>query len=211
MTVDIGKRPHGFTLIELLIAVAVFAVMSLMVYGSLTSVMSVRNQTDAVSERLSVLQRTFLMLERDLEQAVKRTVRDESGITLATFLSPEIGDYRLEFVKGGYQNTLPGQFPRSTLQRVAYRLNQDKQLVRTIWPDLDRPLTYETIDYPLVEGVEELNLRFLDTADEWQPHWPPPNIVDPRPSQLLMPKAVELELVLKNVGSIKRLFVISGS
>ncbi|UCE89614.1 MAG: type II secretion system minor pseudopilin GspJ, partial [Pseudomonadota bacterium] len=97
-----APRQVGFTLLELLVALAVFAVMSAMAYGGLSSVLNMREQTDAAAQRLASVQRAFLRIERDLEQSVTRGVRDAFGSMQLALEAAEDGDNgRLEFTRIG--------------------------------------------------------------------------------------------------------------
>jgi general secretion pathway protein J len=74
----------GFTLLELLVALAIFAVLATMAYAALNSVLTARKQVEAKSARLSALQTALMIMERDVEQAVPRGIRDEFGDVGAT-------------------------------------------------------------------------------------------------------------------------------
>ena len=72
-------RQRGFTLLELLVALAIFALVSVMAYGGLASVLDQQFATDEIAGQLARLQKTYLLLQRDFEQLVPRPVRDEYG------------------------------------------------------------------------------------------------------------------------------------
>ncbi len=54
----------GFTLFEIMVAMAVFALLSVMAYGGLRSVLESRQGLQLASERLTQLQLALLLLER---------------------------------------------------------------------------------------------------------------------------------------------------
>lgn len=197
----------GFTLIELMVALAIFAILALLAYGGLSGMLSTRAQSDVHSEALRKLQLAYRTLERDIDQWVPREVRDEfAQVKPAMTAGNEIGA-ALELTRGGWRN--PAEQPRSTLQRVAYSV-QDNTLVRSSWLNLDRPPDAQPVEQELLAGVSELRLRFLDSGDVWQERWPPPGqtVLPPgAPSTAIpVPRAVELVLVTERWGELRWLF-----
>jgi len=67
---------------------------------------------------------------------------------------------------------------------------------------LDRAQDSEPLDRDLLEGVESLELRWLDADGDWQPQWPPPNV----PENAGLPRAAEVELRLADRGELRWLF-----
>jgi general secretion pathway protein J len=63
-------KARGFTLLEMLVAMAVFAIMSVVAYGGLRAVLSADQVTQEHARRLADLQVTLSVLERDLAQIV---------------------------------------------------------------------------------------------------------------------------------------------
>jgi general secretion pathway protein J len=195
-----GRRT-GFTLLELLVALAVFSMVSVMAYSGLRTVLQSKQQTDLKAARIQQLQSAILMLERDFSQIVPRAVRDEYGDESAALVSSDYGAYQVALTHGGRRN--PTALARSTLQRVAYGVEED-QLLRFSWPILDRAQDAEPYRAAMLDDVRELSIRYLDSNSEWQTQWPPSGLSpnDPVP----MPKAVELTLELVDMGEIRRLF-----
>ena len=74
-----SRQQSGFTLMEVLIAVSITAVIGLGIWQVLSSVVTARDRVDAVSGEFESLQKTFLLLERDLRQVVSRPVRNIYG------------------------------------------------------------------------------------------------------------------------------------
>lgn len=197
----------GFTLLELLVALSIFAVLALLAYGGLTSMLNTRAQADEHAEALRELQLAYRTLERDIEQYVPRSVRDEYGQEHpAISAGMEIGA-ALELTHGGWRN--PAEQPRSTLQRVAYSV-QDDTLVRSVWMSLDRPADAKPAEQELLRGVAELQLRLLDANDTWQERWPPAGQITPPPGTPVPaappPRAVEMVLKTERWGELRWLF-----
>ncbi|MEJ2142147.1 MAG: type II secretion system minor pseudopilin GspJ [Gammaproteobacteria bacterium] len=195
----------GFTLIELLVALAISSLLAVMAYGGLSTILETREQTDYSAKRLQQIQKAFLWLKRDSEQTVLRTIRDEYGDYQRAFLAAEHGRYRLELTRGGYRN--PARLPRSTLQRVAYSL-EENNLQRLSWPYLDRAQDAEPVKVRLLEDVNSLSFRFLDADREWHASWPPVNSEQKAIPEL--PLAIEVSLELEDWGRLTRLFVMAG-
>ena len=70
---------RGFTLLELLIAMAIFAIMAVMAYGGLKTVLATRQAVTERAAELRQLQQTLQLLNEDLLQALPRSIRDELG------------------------------------------------------------------------------------------------------------------------------------
>jgi general secretion pathway protein J len=143
----------------------------------------------------------FLWLGRDIEQAVDRSIRDEYAEVQNAMLGVETGRYQLELTRTGWRN--PAGRTRSNLQRVAYGLREGK-LLRVYWNVLDRAQDSQPLESVLLEGVEKLELRFLNDKDKWQDSWPGGELGQP-PSET-PPHAVEVTLETKAEGRITRLF-----
>lgn len=199
------KKQSGFTLLELLVAIGIFALLAAMAYGGLNNVMIARKITTEHAERLSQLQMAFLWLGRDIEQAIDRPIRDEYGDSRGALLGVETGQYQLELTHTGWRN--PAGRARSNLQRVAYGV-RDGNLMRIYWNVLDRAQDSQPLESVLLDGVEKLELRFLNQQNKWQNAWPSlqlGSVASDKP-----PKAVEVTLETKAEGRITRLFRVPG-
>ena len=204
---------RGFTLLELLVAVGVFAVMSVMAYGGLKTVLDSREQTDAQAKRLAAVQMTFMRLGRDIEQMVGRRIRDEYGSEIAPLLAAPDSDGVVEFTHAGWSN--PTNAPRSHLQRVGYTL-KDKHLLRAYWLVTDRAQDSKTIQTVTLDKVKSMEWRFMDNAGNWQTQWPAaataaaPTPTSPVLAASELPRAVEVTLELDDLGRLTRLFRVPG-
>ena len=201
MSTTTGLR--GFTLLEMLIALAIFGLMAVMAYSGLTSVLDLQFHTEAEAERLAGLQKAYLVMQRDIEQAVARPVRDAFGDEQA----PLVGDQNLELTRGGWSNPL-GR-PRSTLQRVGYSYN-DRQLRRFVWLVLDRAQDSQPLDQLLMDDIEDMQIRYLLADDVWKDQWPAPlegsdaKVAEAGP--VVLPAAVEVTIEHEHYGPLVWLF-----
>ncbi len=193
---------RGFTLLELLVALTVFALVSVIAYSGLHTVLQGKERTELHAAKLRQLQNAMLLLERDLLQFAVRPVRDEYGDSQPSIKSADLGDYLLEFSTGGRPN--PTAMKRSNLQRVAYGV-RDRKLVRYIWPVLDRPAVIEPNALDLLDEVREFECRYLNANRQWTQQWPPlgGNATD-------LPLAVEITFETETMGSYHRLFPLGG-
>ncbi len=191
---------QGFTLLEVLIALAVFAVMSAMAYSGLNSVMRSRVGLEEHANRLVKLQKAFTIIGRDIEQTVARSIRDQYGDEKQMLRSQDYEDIKLELTHTGWRNPFPNKKRvRSVLQRTAYQL-KDNQLQRLYWLDLDRGTESKPLQVLLLEDVQAFELRFVDSNKQWQTQWPKLN------SAQAMPLAIEVNIEVKNLGRLTRLF-----
>lgn len=210
------RRPHyssrrhlaGFTLLELLVALSIFGLLAAMAYNGLNTVMNARQITEQHASRLTQLQMTFLWLGRDIEQTTDRAIRDEYGEEQPAMNAVEIGRYQLELTRGGWRN--PAGRARSNLQRVAYSL-RDGELVRSYWPMLDRAQDSQPLESVLLDGIDKLELRFLDSNRQWHDQWPPAQLGSAQQASADRPLAVEVTLETEAEGRITRLFRVPGA
>jgi general secretion pathway protein J len=196
----------GFTLIEVLVALAVFAIMSALAYGTLNQTLISAEILSARMDRLQAIQRTIRQVDQDLKQLAPRPVRDELGDGYGAALRTGFQTgFALELTRGGWTN--PIALPRGTLQRAAYRL-EDDEFVRYHWNVLDRTLSNPVIGVTLLDDVESVVFRFMQENGEWTEQWPPS-----QRSGLLglryRPRAVQFILTLLDEGEITRLIEVS--
>lgn len=198
------RRENGFTLLELIVVLGIFAVLSVLAYGGLRSVLTARDSVQHALDRTVAMQKTYLRLRNDFQQLRERPARDGFGEPQPALLVTP--DRRVEFTRGGWRNPLSQ--PRSSLERVSYRLDEDDRLLRSSWRVLDRAQDSAVIETALLDKVEEIEWRFLDNSSEWQTVWPPLSTAAAAPGAgpPPLPRAVELTLTTQDWGEIKFLF-----
>ena len=199
-------RQKAFTLIEVLVALAIFGILSALAYGALSQTLLSAEMLNERMDRLQAIQKTMRHLSQDFIQLAPRPVRLELGDSIGPALQSDLrSEYAVELTRGGWSN--PVALPRGTLQRAAYRLEED-ELVRYYWTVLDRTLSNEPIAVTILDGVEGLKLSYLlDNGDSIE-QWPPPTA--PGPLGLRQrPRAVEIILTLQDQGEIRRVVEIA--
>jgi general secretion pathway protein J len=201
------SRNLGFTLIELLVAMAIVAIIGVMALGGLSEVINQQTIARARTERWQKIQLAMRVVVQDLAQLQPRATREELGESYqpALLASPN-AQFALEFSRGGWAN--PGAFPRGTVLRVAYDWEEDK-LVRFHWTVMDRTLSTPPVRTELLDGIDNVEVRFLDTAGEWHLDWPPLQMNGPQ-KLVARPRAVEFSIELKDFGRVFRLVETSG-
>lgn len=196
------KGARGFTLIELLVALVIFGLLSVMAYGGLSSVLQTRASVEESLERTARLQKVLLRLRDDFQMLRLRPVRDAYGAQRAALIG--IREPRVEFTRGGWRNPLLA--PRPGLERVIYRLD-DKKLVRESYRVLDQAQDSEPVRAVLLEPVESLRLRYLNSSREWVEEWPPATLTGQAAGgNAPPPLAVEVTLKTQAEGELVYLF-----
>jgi general secretion pathway protein J len=210
---SVRRRKHlvGFTLLEVLVAIAIFAVVGMLALTGYNQLVKQSERAGETMARVRAVQIAVERLSQDLEQLEPRPIRDPLGQTTQSAL---IADARtstlLQLTRAGWTN--PAAVQRSTLQRVAYRL-EDGKLHREYWPALDSMLATEPVDVELLDKVRSLKLRFMLANGQWVEQWPvaatsnAPTLIGASRNR---PIAIEFALELDDWGLIKRTLEIAG-
>ncbi|KKO44600.1 general secretion pathway protein GspJ [Arsukibacterium ikkense] len=193
-------KQQGFTFIEMLLATAIFAMVGLASIAVLTSVTDSDELSLEATERVQQLQRTMLMLERDLMQISARHVRLDGEAPAKHRLYGEryllnSDDHGLSFSRQGWRN--PGHIlPRGEVQLVAYRLEEGElQRLFTLYPDA--VTGSEPLVQVLLQNLTAFTVHYLQ-GEDWQEKW----------QDSVMPKAVKVTLTHDYLGEIERVFVL---
>lgn len=198
------SKSTGFTLLELLVALAIFSILAAMAYSGLNAVLNAREQTTQQADELAKLQMAIHFISRDIQQFVNRPIRNEFG-DLQPALLGKID--QLAFTHAGWRN--PTQQKRSQLRYVQYFV-ENKQLWYQYWSVLDRAQDSKPYQVKLLDGIEQMQLAFLDEANKWQTSWTisPQGATQDSRLNLVPPRAVKLTLETERWGEVQRLFAL---
>ena len=189
----------GFTLVEVLVSLLVFALIA--AAGATVLSLSIDNRfaIKAASDRTADLQRMRSLLKADLGQAAARRSRGPTGRPMPLPMGGPAapGDPVLVLTRAGWTN--PGEQPRPSLQRVEYRLAEDR-LERRVSTHLDgaRPGPPQV----LYRGVRDLTVAFIKDGQE-----APAYITT---SERPLPDAVRVRMTLDGYGPVEQLFLVGG-
>lgn len=203
------RRQAGFTLLEVLVAVAIFAIVAVLAYGGYSELTRQSERLAESAARIRAIQSTVQRMVQDFSTLEPRPIREPLGDGVQSALIADSRSDRLaEFTHSGWSN--PAGVPRSTLQRVAYRL-QDGKLMRAYWVTMDRTMTSEPVSTVLLDRVKAVNLRFMGRDHRFTDQWPGLNAGRGGSAVVaILPLAVEITLELEDWGKITRLVEVTG-
>ncbi len=193
----------GYTLIEVLLALFIFSIISVITVTSISNVFILREVQSKHVKRMQELQVAMSIMERDVQQIIKRPVVNSSGREEAALIySKQQGVVRVDFTRAGYVNP-QAEKKRSTLQRLSYYLEKDK-LIRANKNFLENER--EDIFYPrvLLNQVKDISWRFMGSDKKFYDIWPPVAQL-----QNKLPRAIEVSVNLEHWGILRRLFIIA--
>ena len=209
-------RPHrfaqGFTLLEVLVAVAIFAIVGVLAFGGYSQLTRQAERLSESAARTRSIQTAMHRLVQDFSSLEPRPIREPLGDNVQPALLADARNEQIaEFTHSGWSN--PAGVPRSTLQRVAYTL-EDGKLTRNYWVTLDRTLGAEPVRMVLLDRVKSMSLRFMTNNRRFTEQWPAlgadpvgPNAAN---AARTLPIAVEITLELEDWGKITRLVEVAG-
>ncbi len=198
------KKQNGFTLIEIMVVMFIIAVMCGFGYAGLNNTIKQSGKIEQLREQLENLQLTMSLLQQDLTQTVNRNIINEYGSEEHALLAEENSTELLKLTRLGWTN--PAGQARSSMTRVEWLIDDDSNLVRRHWYELDRAPGAEPIDTVLLEDIESVEMQFLDENNSWQPIWPNINNLGAGGTLPTIPKVADITFVTKRWGEVRRVF-----
>ena len=195
-------RSQGFTLVEALVALALFALVSLIGYRGLGALIDGREHLERDARRWEKLDRLYGLWRSDVEAAVDRKARNNFAVVEEGFLGDiDAGasqDASVWWTRVGAPGSgdLPG-----AIQRIGWRLREHR-IERLQWlaPDRGPRSTPEVL--AVLDGVQAFSLRYLAIAaggPSWDTRWR-------EPAHTGLPRAVEVTLDLADGTHLVRTF-----
>ena len=191
------KCARGFTLIEVMSALLVLSLLALMSYRGHGAVLDAREHVKHETDKWRQVAAFFARFERDVELAAPRPVRTNDGIAPAWLGAPAAAaEASLEFSRFASTEGV------DTARRIGYRLNDRNEIELWLWPGLDIAPDALPARYAVLAGVKTFELQYLDPSLAWVDIWPT------SPTDLPIPRAVRLRVVLASDEEIVRIFVL---
>jgi general secretion pathway protein J len=178
--------PHGrgFTLIELMCALLILSLLAVMSFRGLGAVLDARDQVRRETEKWRGVAAFFSRFQRDVLLSSPRPLRAVSG--------------RLEFSR--FAATEGSDAPR----RVAYELNQNREIEIQLWPGLEATPDAQPARYAVLSGVERFELQYLAPELIWLDAWPRSERDPP------LPRGLRLRIVLASGEELVRIFALGS-
>ena len=95
-----SKSAAGLTLLEVLIALSIFSLIGVASYRVLNTSIASQRIGAVLSAELSAVQKTILIVDRDLQQIIRRPIRSNENVS-KDYLVVNRENYPLEFTRGG--------------------------------------------------------------------------------------------------------------
>lgn len=203
-----AKSPQrGFTLLEVLVATVILAIMGLMAYRSVGEARVTVEAASGHMTRLREVQRAMQLIVSDFRALAPRPVRETIGDGYRAALQRDPNAVTLvELSRAGWPNG--AGTPRGTVQRVSYRLEEDR-LIREHWNVTDPTLATPPVKRELLKQVRRIEIRYMNAGREWVAEWPPLNAAGNLGFRM-RPLAVEFTVELADYGELKRLVEVAG-
>lgn len=211
------KWSKGFTLIEVLVALAIFALLSVISVIGIHQMVQSETVLEENANRLNQLELAYIYLKNDLEQVIDRPVRDYRNEVLSAFIGESksmfanklfstMGIRLIEFTRTGQVNPLETR-PLSNLQRVAYYF-KDNTLIRYAWLEVDQANSKEPEGRIILTDVDEVYAQYVNARGEMKETWSAGGFGDN--NALALPALVDMMISLKDWGELRWAFALPG-
>ncbi|AJB48441.1 MULTISPECIES: type II secretion system minor pseudopilin GspJ [Acinetobacter calcoaceticus/baumannii complex] len=184
----------GFTLVELLVAIAIFAVLSLLGWKIFDYLLKVRDRNAEHEVHLFELQDAYQQILRDSLQIIPLSANQGGQLHPAL----EIDNQILRFSKAGV--TDPLKLGLSPFERIEYRYDADqKKLYRLKYTNLNTSNNEQPLSSTLLSQVDQYQIMVLTPQEITK--WPEVNIDPTKPNELKkLPKGIKIQLTVAGVS-----------
>ena len=188
------RSQRGFTLLETLVALAIFAIASVIAYSGLNAVASTKSSLDREIRFWRELGQVFDRMEMDFTQTLPHLFSSGSGELLQPLQarSAEAGGFHLEVSRHDAE--------RAPV-RVAYRCDSGvlSLTVEPINRGVSTSATSAAPVYPLLRDVDDCAAAYLDANNAWRLTWPDDQ-------GQVRPRAIRIRLTLAGRGQFERVY-----
>ncbi|UOH74011.1 type II secretion system minor pseudopilin GspJ [Acinetobacter schindleri] len=186
-------KKNGFTLVELLVAIAIFAVLSVLGWRVFDHIRVTRDQNTLHEQKLNQLQQGYQQILRDMVQTVPLTANVNGDIQPALVLQ----DGRFNFSKTGVTDPLEQGIAPD--ERVEYQYRADEQKVyRLKFRNLNQTGRDQPESSILLSDVEQFQITALNPNEITQ--WPESGLdLNRTENKQLLPKGIKINLTVQGV------------
>ena len=188
------RSQRGFTLLEILVALAIFAIASVIAYSGLNAVASTKSSLDKEIRFWRELGQVFDRMEMDFTQTLPHLFRADNGELLPPFSarSPEAGGFHIELSRYDAE--------RSPVH-VVYRCDNGVLSLRVEPINRSQTTTSAAPVYPLLRNVDDCTAAYLDANNAWRSAWPDDQAQ-------IRPRAIRIRLSLVERGQFERVYYL---
>jgi general secretion pathway protein J len=200
------QKSRGFTLIEVIIALSIFAVLSIIGYKGISSLIQTKARVEIEDNKWQELILFFDRFELDVKQHVNRPIRTSDDNVEPAFLGrPSFaGEDGAQLAFSRFGDPEQQGFLMDT-RRVGYRLNAGA-IELLIWPSLDVAPSARPEVFKVLTHVAQLSFGYLSVDGQWLNSWPEANVSASQKS--FAPSAVQLMIKMETGEIVTRVFAL---
>ena len=200
------RKKKGFTLIELIVALSIFAVLSVVSYKGLTSLIQTKDRVSIEDEKWQHLIVFFDRMESDLKQSVNRSITDRDGILEPAFIGRPnyAGDYGAQLIFSRFGDLEQTGFLMDT-RRIAYRL-KDGAVELLIWPSTDTAPNIKPEIFKVMPHVAQITFTYLTQDGRFVNKWP--DRISATDTTSYAPTALKILIKLDGGETVSRIFAL---
>lgn len=194
------NKHKGFTLIELLVAITIFAIIAVIAYRTVASLITTKQVVIRTQNKWGGIANAIDRINTAWTDAIPLVVRDRGGMILPAFIGRQgLGndyDSQIELTQAGYIGD--AVYGASPPHRIGFRYI-DHKLYLVTWPVLNRlPNTTPEINL-LLDNIDTFKVIFMTSYFQWRDTWP----YDDK-SYALLPHGVKIEITMLSGEHITR-------
>jgi general secretion pathway protein J len=167
----------GFTLIELMVAILIFAIISVISYRTLSSLVTTKQIVTSTQDKWSGIGSTINWFNTSWAHLIPLVVRDGNGLIIPAMIGKtkldSQSDSQLELTLSGYVRD--PNFGSTPPKRLGFRF-VDGKLFLVTWPVLNRVQSTQPQLDLLMDNVDEFTVEFLYPDRQWRDTWPQTNM-----------------------------------
>ncbi len=194
------KQTKGFTLIELMIAIIIFAIISVLSYRAIASLVTTKQVLAKSEKKWGGIARAVNQISTNWNKSIPLAYRDENGVLMPAVMGKDKlngnFDAQLELTISGVIGD--EKYGTVSPRRIGFRF-LNGTLYMVTWPFLNRvPFTQAQVEI-LLENVDTFTVKFLYPDKQWRDSWP----IDIN-SFTSLPPGLEIYIKMKSGEEITR-------